>query len=379
MKNKLIAVVLLLLVLLLGWLFLFSKENPINVNLATVSKGRVDLTVSNTRAGSVKACQRSRLSLPVGGQIADLLVSEGDQVKEGQLLIRLWNKDQRARLVDARSRLVVAKLAVLESCRLAALNKREYARLAALAVQKLVSAERLDASNTQMSISAASCEKSRASAQSVEASVSVQAAIVEKTELIAPFSGVIAEVNGEVGEYITPSPPGVATPPAVDLIDEQCVYISAPVDEVDAAQIQTGMAATVSLDAFRGESFTAEVTRIAPYVKALEKQARTVDIELILLDEVKQKKLLIGYSADIDVIIKQHTNTLRLPTETVIDGRNVLLYDPSTGRLRRKEFTPGISNWRFTEVRSGLSEGDQVLRSLDEDGAVDGARVVVDQ
>ncbi len=377
MKSRLILVVVLLATFAMAWFFLLSKDEAISVSLATVSRGTVDLTVSNTRAGSIKACQRSRLSLPIGGQIAELFVSEGDHVKQNQVLIRLWNKDQQARLADAKSRLVMARLAVEESCRLAELNKREHARMQSLAEQKLVSAERLDASSTQVSISAASCSKAQASVTSFVANRQLQAAILEKTELTAPFSGVIAEINGEVGEYITPSPSGVATPPAVDLIADNCLYVSAPVDEVEAAQIKIGMAVTVTLDAYRNESFAAKITRIAPYVKELEKQARTVDVELELLNKAPEKKFLIGYSADIDVIIQQHKNTLRLPTETVIDGNTVLLYQPSTKTLVRKEFIPGISNWRFTEVKEGLSEGDKVLLSLDQEGALEGALVVI--
>jgi len=377
-KNNGLLFIALVSALTLAGFFFLAEEPPIAVSLVEVTKGRVDLTVSNTRAGSVKACQRSRLSLPMGGQIAELLVSEGDQVKAQQVLIRLWNKDHQARLADARAQHTMAQLAVQESCRLAALNKREHTRLSSLASQQLVSAERLDASSTGLVISALACKKSRARVDSAAAGVQLQAAILEKTELTAPFSGVIAEINGEVGEYITPSPPGVATPPAVDLIADNCVYISAPVDEVEAAQIKLGMPVMVSLDAFRGELFAAEVRRIAPYVKELEKQARTVDVELHLLDASVQDKLLIGYSADIEVIIQQHNDSLRLPTEAVIDGHRVLLYQPSSGRLLAQEFSPGLSNWRYTEVKAGLSAGDRVLLSLDQEGAVAGARVVVD-
>ncbi|MFT6624645.1 MAG: HlyD family secretion protein [Cycloclasticus sp.] len=378
MKYKMLWVAFLLAIMGISWLYI-GLDEPVKVTLTPVTKGRVDLTVSNTRAGTVKACNRSRLSLPIGGQIAELFVSEGDQVKKDQVLIRLWNKDQQARLVDAKARFEMAKQAVIESCRMAERNKREQARFVELAARKLASAEALDNASTQAIISAASCKKAQANSNSADAAVSLQAAMLEKTELTAPFSGVVAEINGEVGEYITPSPSGVATPPAIDLIADNCLYLSAPVDEVEAAQIERGMAVNVTLDAFRGEQFAGEVTRIAPYVKEFEKQARTVDVDVKLLDKTQQKKFLIGYSADIDVIIQQKKNTLRLPTEAVIDGNSVLLYQPSTQRLALKTFKPGISNWRFTEVLDGLTGGDKVLLSLDAEGAIDGALVSAEE
>ncbi len=378
MNKKVITGLALLLLATLVW-FYFDEEKPIPVRLVSVSKGTVDLTVSNTRAGTIKACHRSRLSLPIGGQIAELFVTEGDYVKKDQVLIRLWNKDQQARFKEAEARVEVAKLTVIESCRLAELNQREHKRLAGLAEKKLVSVEQLDSAATKARISVASCSKAKASTKSSMASMLLQKAVLEKTELTAPFSGVIAEINGEVGEYITPSPSGVATPPAVDLIADGCLYVRAPVDEVDASQIKNGMAVHITLDAFRGEQFQGLVSRIAPYVKELEKQARTVDIDVNLVDKTQYPKLLIGYSADVDVIIQQKEQALRLPTETIIDGNKVLLYDESTKRLALKEFTPGLSNWRYTEIESGLDDGDRVLLSLDEDGAVEGALVTIKQ
>ena len=378
MNIKVITGFILLLLATLAW-FYFSGEKPIPVRLISVGTGQVDLTVSNTRSGTIKACNRSRLSLPIGGQIAELFVSEGDQVKKDQVLIRLWNKDQQARFSEAQARLEMAKLTVVESCYLADLNKREHKRLVGLAKKDLVSADRLDTASTTANISVASCSKAKASKDSSAATMQLQKAILEKTELTAPFAGVIAEINGEVGEYITPSPSGVATPPAVDLIADGCLYVQAPVDEVDASKIQKGMRVHVTLDAFRGEQFEGTVSRIAPYVKELEKQARTVDIDVKLIDKEHHKKLLIGYSADVDVVIQQQKNTLRLPTETVIDGNKVLLYKPSNEQLVLKEFTPGLSNWRYTEIKAGLTDGDRVLLSLDVDGAVDGARVSVEE
>ena len=65
----------------------------------------------------------------------------------------------------------------------------------------------------------------------------------------------IAKVNGELGEFVTPSPVGIPTPPTVDLIDGSCLYISAPIDEVDAPRVQAGLKARISLDAFPNQTF----------------------------------------------------------------------------------------------------------------------------
>ncbi len=373
MKKTLLIIVSIFVVAAIYWQL--NREEIIIVRLTKVEQGRVEATVANTRAGTIKACQRSRLSMPIGGQVATLLVNEGDQVEKNQVLIQLWNEDQQARVAEASTRVTAAQESVKESCHNAALDARELKRKQGLAAKKLVAEEALDAAQTRADVSSFACAKVRAGVETAEATLALQSALFEKTRLRAPFAGVVAEINGEVGEYITPSPPGIATPPAVDLIALNCLYVSAPIDEVDAAAIELNMPARITLDAFRGQIFNGRVSRIAPYVKEFEKQARTVDIEVAFDTIPEGVSLLIGYSADIEIILSQRDKALRIPTETVIDGNRVLRYDAATGLLSYQQFKPGLSNWTSTEVVEGLSEGDDILLSLDTEGAVDGAHV----
>ncbi len=372
--RKFISIVMLAAFVSVAYWY-FTRSEPVSVYLTAIEKGLVEATVANTRAGTIKACQRSRLSMPIGGQVAELLVDEGDYVKAGQVLIRLWNDDQAARVAEHKGRLAVSREARKESCDTAALDAREWRRQQSLATKKLISEDRLDAAQTHARVSAFACARAQAGITSAEAALQLQKALYEKTLLRAPFAGVVAEINGEIGEYITPSPPGVATPPAVDLIGNDCLYASAPIDEVDAADIRLGMPAKISLDAFRGRIFEGSVTRIAPYVKEFEKQARTVDIDVTFTAIPGDITLLIGYSADIEIILEQRHDVLRVATEAVIGGNHVLRYNAHSAQLESVSMTPGISNWTYTEITSGLDEGDSVLLSLDTEGAVEGAVV----
>ncbi|MDB6061371.1 MAG: Membrane-fusion protein, partial [Verrucomicrobiaceae bacterium] len=201
-------------------------------------------------------------------------------------------------------------------------------------------------------------------------------AVLERFQLRAPFAGVVAEINGEIGEYVTPSPPGVATPPAVDLIDTSCLYATAPIDEVDAAALKLGMPVKITLDAFRGREFAGKLTRIAPYVLDLEKQARTVDVD-VRFDQVPgDVSLLIGYSADVTIVLNNLPRVLRVPTEALFNNNQVWMLDGDS-KLRKRELQLGIGNFTFTEVRSGLKEGDAVVRSPDQPGLLDGAHATV--
>lgn len=353
-----------------------GRTSPPEVLLHQVARGTVEKTVSNTRAGTVEACRRSKLSMPIGGRVDILNVDEGDRVETGQVLLSLWNIDRKAMTAQAEAQLLAARHNAERACVEADNAEREAQRAETLLAKKLVSKESTEFARTRAQASRFACQAGRDEEQMAQASLQMNQALLEETYLRAPFAGVVAEINGEIGEYVTPSPPGVATPPAVDLIDYSCLYVNAPIDEVDAGQLSVGLPARLSLDAFRGEAFSGKLDRIAPYVLDLEKQARTVEIDVLFDDPAVRARLLVGYSADIDIILETRHDVLRVPTEAVMEDNQVYRYNRDTGTLELVPISIGISNWTFTEVLDGLSENDEIVLSLDAPGLAEGVAVV---
>jgi len=357
----------------------YRSGDAVSVVLATVERGRVEASVANTRAGTVTACRRSKLAPAIGGQVAQLAVREGDRVGRNQILMVIWNRDREAGLKLAASEQLAAKARVQEVCLVADVADREAGRQQRLWQQNLVSEEQVDRATTESKAKRAGCEAAKASVEISRAQVEAAEAALEQTILRAPFDGVVAEVNAELGEYVTPSPPGIPTLPAVDLIDARCLYVSAPIDEVDAPQIRIGMPACVTLDAFPRPRCNAKVRRIAPYVLDREKQARTVEIEVELTDPVDREGLLPGYSADVEIVLERRESVLRIPTEAVLEGSQVLIRRPTDGILELRTFDPGISNWRYTEVASGLEEAERIVVSVGREGVTAGARAIPEE
>ena len=369
------AVTLLVLVALIaGAVWYFTREKPLAVRLAVVEQGTVRATVSNTRVGTVEACRRARMSPAAAGQVAGLMVREGDNVAHGDVLLEIWNEDRKAELRLTETEATAAHSRAKEACATAAGAKRESDRVAKLRKNKLIAEEVADDAATVAESRQAACEAARASTRVSAARIKVAGEALERTVLRAPFDGIIAEVDAKLGEYLTPSPPGIATLPAIDLIDPACIYVSAPIDEVDAPQIETGMSACVSLDAFPDKRCGARVRRIAPYVLDREKQARTVEVEVEFADPEEARQLLPGYSADIEILIEAREAVLRIPTEAVLDESKVLVFDPESEQLEDRTFAAGLANWEFTEVRSGLEAGERVVISTGRAGVQAGAR-----
>lgn len=354
-----------------------TRPKPLPVVLHTLSNGKVEATVANTRACTITACRRAKLAPTAGGQISRLTVVQGDRVKAGTILLELWNADLTAQWQLAKEQRATAEQRVRESCAMADLADRDLARSKQLIASGFLSPGSLDRTATDARARRANCAAAAADVKQATARINNAEAALERTRLRAPFDGIVAKVTGELGEYATPSPPGIPTPPAIDLIDDSCLYVTAPIDEVDAPRIKVGQTGRITVDAFRGQSFAGKVRRIAPYVVDIEKQSRTVDVEVEFTDPAAARKLLVGYSADVELVLDGRDGVLRVPTAALLEGGRVLVFQDD-GRLQERTLKLGLANWEYTEVLAGLSAGERVVLSIERPGVKAGALVVAE-
>lgn len=370
-----IAITLSILGVVIAAVILFTGPKPVETKLVTVERGTVEATVSNTRAGTVKACRRAKMAPPAGGQISQLLVKKGQRVEQGQVLLRLWSQDLQAQDRLAQEQLNTAQTQMEQACIQADLADKEAERAHQLQAQGFISPQGMDQKDSAAKVARAGCETARSQIDQSRSRIAVARAALERMTLRAPFAGIVADISGEQGEFATPSPPGIPTPPAIDLIDDSCMYVSAPIDEVDAANVKVGQSARITLDAIKGKAFEGKVRRIAPYVQEIEKQARTVEVEVEFSELPKDQSLLVGYSADVEIIHNEHRNVLRIPAQTLLEGKKVLFYRPDNAKLEERPVTTGLTSWEYVEITSGLNDGDRIVMSLDRAGVKPGAKV----
>ncbi|MBL8465624.1 MAG: efflux RND transporter periplasmic adaptor subunit [Thauera sp.] len=356
-----------------GWWL--TRPKPVEVVVHEVARGTVEATLTNTRAGEVEACQRAKMATIAGGRIEWLGVEEGDRVEAGQVLMRLWHGDLDARAAVARAQLATARQRVHEVCTVAANAEREAARQAQLVKRGFVSASAEEKARTEARARRAACDTAQADVATAEAQLVATETDRQRLVLVAPFAGTVAKISGELGEYATPSPPGVPMPPAIDLIDDSCLYVKAPMDEIDAPRIQPGLPVRITLEAIPGKVFAGTVRRVAPYITAVEKQARTVAVDVDFVNPDEARGMLVGYSTDVEIVLATRAEVLRIPTIALREGGKVLVVEGHT--LVERTLQTGVANWEFTEVVSGLAEGERVVTSLEREGVRAGATVVV--
>jgi HlyD family secretion protein len=242
----------------------------------------------------------------------DLLLRLDDSVPRAQ--VRLAAEDQR--VGDARAR---------EACLAAELAEREWRRGSALEADGISSRQLVDTLETERDRSRAGCQAARAAQDQARARLSLAEAELALTEVRAPFAGVLAERGTEVGEWITPAPPGVPIPPVLDVIDPGSVYVSAPIDEVDAERVRAGLEVRITVDSRPGETFAGRLTRVAPFVLDVLEQNRTVEVEADFDDPAVAASALPGTSADVEAILSKAEGILRIPSSAIGEGNRVLV------------------------------------------------------
>jgi HlyD family secretion protein len=338
-----------------------------------------------------------------------LLVKKGQRVKANQILLELWSNDLQAQQQLTLTQLGTARTLAKQACVQADLADQEAERARQLQTRGFISNEAVEQKLAASKVARGGCDAARSQIAQSESRIAAAQAGLDRMVLRAPFDGIVADISGELGEYATPSPPGIPTQPAIDLIDDRCLYVSAPIDEADAAHIKTGQAVRITLDAIKGKSFAGKVSRIAPYVLEIEKQARTVEVEVDFSEppagtaesasvpivtgqplaqsasKVAQppaaQNLLVGYSADVEIIHASHSQVLRIPTQTLLpsetqqNAKRVLIYRAKDSVLEERVVTTDLSNWEQTEITSGLQEGDQIVLTPDQAGVKAGVTI----
>jgi HlyD family secretion protein len=361
-RASVIGMVILAAVLLR---FTVLAPDPVEVRVVAVENGLVESTVTNSKAGTVRARRRARVTAEIGGRVVSIHYREGERVEKDAVLVRLNDVSHVAQLEVAMQGVQVAAAHHDEACLGRDRAARELDRKKRLSEQAIVSVDLLD--QLQFTSDAAKVACRAAAAEHASSKTNVRAAEAEllKTQIRAPFSGVIAEVSIELGEWVTPSPPLLTSPAVVDLIDSSSLYVSAPMDEVDSGRIRAGQRVKVSIDSHPGKEFQGQVVRVAPYVLDIEAQNRTVEVEIELILERPDisATFLPGTSADVEIVLEERTNVLRVPTSALLEGNRVLVLNAHMLEERAVEL--GLRNWEYAELTSGLSSGERVVVSLD--------------
>ncbi|MBN8549788.1 MAG: efflux RND transporter periplasmic adaptor subunit [Deltaproteobacteria bacterium] len=296
----------------------------------TASPQTVTSTVSSVNSGTVRAEKVAELAFGAVGRVKVLNVRVGDNVKKGQVLAELENDDLISMLTTAQQELV---------------------RRTQLRTSKAVAESELDQIRREVRMTQVAYDKSR---------------------IIAPYDGVIAELNLEVGQLSQIT--AVVPRPLMKIVDLDPRYVRAEIDEADLARVKVGQEARVKILALSRDPFPAIVRKVVPYISTIREQDRTAEIELTV--DSGGTFLPAGASADVEVIIDTHKDTLAVPTRAVMGrGKQRHVFVLEGGYAYKRPIEVGLFNYDLTEVLSGVKDGEVVVLPTEGIELVDGMRL----
>ena len=292
---------------------------------------------------TIEAWQKITLTPDVGGKIARILVNEGDRVRKGQVLAELDAEAITLQLKQAEAALAVAQANFNNA-------QTNLERMERLSKEKAVSDQQYE----QVKLG---YDSAKAQLEQAQAAVNLAQHSLDVSILKAPFSGVIASRNAEVGDVINPMMGGFSPGSAggvLTLMDFSRIKISVDVSGADIQRIQKGQAAILRVPTLPGREFKGTVSVIN---LAADPQTKKFGIE-VSVDNPDQV-LRPGTFGEIVIEVQSHENALVVPQKAVLENSYVFI--AQDGKAAKKEIALGLQNTTMVEVNSGIAEGDLVI------------------
>jgi len=345
------------------------------VTVATTSGGegaaRGGGGVSVVANGYVVARTKAAVSAKIPGRLAALNVSEGSEVRKGEVIARLDNADYAAAVGQADAQLASAKATLIETQSDRDQLQREFVRTRDIHTQNpnLVSMQEVENADSKARQGDARVDAQQARVAAAAAALRVAQASLENTYIRAPFAGTVLRKEAEVGEVVAPSVGGGLTRGAVvTMADLATLEVEVDVNEAYIARIQSGQQARITLDAYPDTAFRGTVRQVVP---TADRQRATVQVKVAIVD--RDPRILTEMGAKVEFLEARPAARadsaqpaararILVPAEAVrSDNGHDVVWIVRAGKLQRHDVDAGPVSGNFREIRSGLSGGEQLL------------------
>ena len=369
-----------------AWLSV-QRSRGQGIEVRTEAIERRDLVSIVTASGNIRARRTVEISSDVSARVQQLLVEEGDDVRQGQTLLRLQPDQYQASASRSQASLAQAEAQRAQQEANLIRTQRDLDRLLALRSRDslLVSRQQIDDARTNLEVSQATLSAAEHGVSQASAALDEARDQLSKTIFTAPMDGKVTRLNVEEGETViigTMNNPGSLV---LTISDLSIIEAVVQVDETDVSRISLGDSAVVRIDAFANQTFVGRVSRIgnsaitAPSQQASGQQA-AIDFEVVLTLDPTDAPLRPDLSATADIVVEQRPDALSVPIIAMTvreEERDSTADAAARGRQQPREiegvftvadgrvtFTPvtlGIAGQEYFEVLSGLAEGDSVV------------------
>jgi RND family efflux transporter MFP subunit len=344
-----------------------KRESAVEVRTVTVrgGGGETATTVLNA-SGYVTARRQATVSSKFTGKVTEVLIEEGMEVEEGQVLARLDDANIRASYELAQAQLVSSQRGLDETAALLKEAQLNFDRTRRLEEKDLASESELDRTRAQADSLAAQLARKKADVEVAAREVDIYRQQLEDTVIRAPFAGVIVAKNAQPGEMISPvSAGGGFTRTGIGtIVDMSSLEIEIDVNEAYINRVAPGQPVAATLDAYPDWKIPCHVIAIIP---TADRQRATVEVR-VGFDELDPRilpdmgvKVAFQETAEDSGDATVPGGVLVPAAAIVADAGRNYVFVVDGGRVERRAVATGDSAGADIRVTSGLATGEVVV------------------
>lgn len=354
--------IVILLLLGVGGFFGYKKLTEMRASkaaaertagISTAIAERKDIRFNVKAAGEIGPAEQVSVRPEINGKIEDLPVDLGDQVKKGDLLVKLDDKElqnQRASLLTEKERATL-QLAQAE---------RNYKRAQELHEANLISMEVFEQTKTEFDLARNALDRSQRELAIIDERLG-------KTKIEAPFDCTILTRPISIGQAVSGSGGFNSGTEVLSIADLNSMVINAHINQADVTRLKANQEVEVAIEAVVGLTLTGRVERIAPQA-TIKNNIKGFAVRILLKDV--GDKVRPGMTANITVPVSSADDVLAVPLAAVFTERNpetgvseryVYVEDMESGDYERRTVQVGVSDLFFAEIQDGLEPGEVVL------------------
>lgn len=312
-----------------------AAATPLPVEVSVASTADIFATYQSTT--NITSASEAPVIARVSGEVVEILVEEGDEVEEGQILARLDGERLKLEMIQARVNLEK--------------TRKAYERYVQLHERGLVSASTFEGLKFDMDALNATYELRRLS--------------YNYTKIRAPISGVVSSRNIKLGQHV------MAGAPAFKITDTKSLVAYLSIPQTELSKISAGDSAEVRVDAIPEIEFSAVIDRISPTI-----DPRNGTFRATLYIDNQGGELAPGMFGRFNIAYEKHAGALLIPVAALLEeDSETVVYVVNDGSASRREIVIGIESNGFVEVLSGLEANEQIVVT-GQNSLRDGAKVL---
>ena len=326
-----------------------------------------DLDKSVLATGSVRANQRTEVGAQVSGKIQKIHVTLGQAVKKGELIADIDSETQQNNLNTAQAELSAYKTQLNAKQVALTVAESNYQRLSKLYNQKSASLSDLETAKNDLATAKANLEDVKSQIQVAEISVSTAKTNLGYTKITSPIDGVIVSIPVSEGQTVNANQ---SSPTIVQVADLSKALIKLEIAEGDIAQVKTEQSVSFSTLAEPNRKYQGKIKSIDPALTTLTDNSYTEEsgnsdavyyYANVVVDNADMS-LRIGMTTQGKVIIAEKNGVLLVPTTAIKKrGKDSIIQVLENGKAIDKTVQTGLADSQYTEITSGLKEGEQVI------------------